>query len=181
LRLDDLVTNPLEIVLESDRLRLVSTSEAYAQTIFSEFTPDITTYMFPRPPDEIEETHAFVRDSRLKMANGGELNMAVLLRTTDEFLGHAGLHHIDSDTPELGVWIKKSAHGLGYGREAITVLTHWAFANLRVRYLIYPVDRRNLPSRKIPESLDGVVEAKYERVNQSGRTLDLLEYRIYPL
>jgi RimJ/RimL family protein N-acetyltransferase len=58
-------------------------------------------------------------------------------------------------------------------------MAHWAFENLRVRYLIYPVDRENIPSRKIPESLGGRIEAEYRFMNQSGRELDLLVYHVY--
>ncbi len=170
----------LDVVIESERLRLVPASEEYAEAIFREFTPEIREFMFPKPPDEIEETLEFIRDSRRRMANREELNVAILLKTTAEFLGHGGLDHIDGETPELGIWIKKGAHGQRYGREAVTALTRWAFENLKVRYLTYPVDRRNAASRKIPESLGGVVEAEYEHTNMSGHVLDTVEYRIYP-
>jgi hypothetical protein len=56
----------------------------------------------------------------------------------------------------------------------------WAMVNLDFDYLIYPVDRRNLPSRKIPESLGGSIKAEYEKTNASGAVLDILEYRITP-
>jgi RimJ/RimL family protein N-acetyltransferase len=89
------------------------------------------------------------------------------------------LHHIDTRTPELGIWVKKAAHGHGYGREAITGLTGWAMQNLDFDYLVYPVDRRNLPSRRIPEALGGVIEAEYTMTNASGNLLEILEYRIH--
>jgi ribosomal-protein-alanine N-acetyltransferase len=62
----------------------------------------------------------------------------------------------------------------------VSALARWAFENLDVRYLIYPVDRRNTASRRIPESLGGIIEAEYEKTNESGRVLDEVEYRIYP-
>ena len=171
--------NPLDVVIESQRLRLVPASETYAGAVFREFTAQITEFMFPKPAEEIEETLAFIRGARERMARGEDLDMAILLKSTAEFLGHGGLHHIGGDTPELGIWIKQGAHGQAYGREAVTALTRWGFENLQVRYLVYPVDRRNIASRKIPESLGGVVEAEYEHTNLSGRVLDIVEYRIY--
>ena len=42
----------------------------------------------------------------------------------------------------------------------------------------YPVDRRNIPSRRIPESLGGVVKEEYEKENRSGKILDLVCYHI---
>jgi RimJ/RimL family protein N-acetyltransferase len=170
----------LDVVIESERLRLVAASEEYAEAIFREFTPEVTEYMGPKPPDEIEETLTYIRGTRGRMAAGEEFSSAILLKHTGEYLGGGGVHGIDRDTPELGIWIKKGAHGKGYGREAVTALARWAFENLSVRYLTYPVDRRNVASRKIPESLGGRVEAEYQYENQSGRTLDIVQYRIYP-
>ena len=169
----------LDLVIETERLRLLATSEDYAESIFREFTSEITWYMGPKPPDAIDETLAFIADARRKMKQRSEFQATMLLKSTGEFLGQGGLHHLERDTPELGIWIKKSAHGNHYGREAVTALTHWAFENLTVEYLIYPVDRRNVASRKIPESLGGRVEAEYQYENQSGRTLDIVQYRIY--
>ena len=170
---------PLDTVIESERLRLVPAAEAYAESILLEFTAEITTYMFPKPPDAIEEVLAFIARSRSEMARSEALVVAVLDKRTGEFLGHGGLHHIDSDTPELGIWLKKGAHGHRYGREAVTALAGWAQHNLPFRYLIYPVDRRNVASRKIPESLGGVIEAEYEQTGAGGQALSLLEYRMY--
>jgi RimJ/RimL family protein N-acetyltransferase len=174
------VTSYLHLVIESERLRLVAASEKYAEAIFREFTPEITEYMGPKPPDTIEDTLAFIRDAREKTATGTQFDAAVLLTATGEFLGHGGMHDVDSPTPELGIWLKKGAHGQKYGLEAVTAVVHWAFENLDVRYLKYPVDRRNVPSHRIPEALGGVIEAEYPWLNDSGRELDLLEYRIYP-
>jgi RimJ/RimL family protein N-acetyltransferase len=172
--------SPLNLIIETDRLRLVPASDEYAESIFQEFTPEITWYMAPKPPERIEETLVFIRESRQKMEDGSSFEATILLKATGEFLGQGGLHHLERDTPELGIWIKKSAHSHAYGREAVTGLACWAFENLRVRYLIYPVDRENTPSRRIPESLGGNVEAEYRFPNQSGRVLDLLVYHIYP-
>jgi RimJ/RimL family protein N-acetyltransferase len=172
--------SPLDVVVETERLRLVPASEEHAETIFREFTATITEFMFPKPPVEIQETLTFIRGARERMQLGRDLECAILLKQTDEYLGGGGLYHLLSDTPELGIWVKEGAHGHGYGREAVTALAAWGFENLAVRYLIYPVDRRNLSSRKIPESLGGNVEAEYKHEAQGGRELDIVEYRIYP-
>jgi ribosomal-protein-alanine N-acetyltransferase len=170
----------LDLVIESERLRLVAASEEFAEAIFREFTAEITEYMGPKPPDSLEETLAFIRDSRQKTGAGSQFDAAILLNETGEFLGSGGMHDVDSATPELGIWLKKRAHGNAYGLEAVTAVVGWAFENLDITYLKYPVDRRNGPSRRIPEALGGKVEAEYPWLNDSGRELDLLEYRIYP-
>jgi len=175
-----MITDLTEIVIETDRLKLVPTSLKYSSEIFKEFTQEITIYMFPKPPKEIKETEDFINSSIQKMANGEELQVVILNKKTGEFLGHGGVTKLKTDTPELGIWIKQSAHGNKFGWEAVKALKEWAESNLQYKYIIYPVDKRNIASRKIAESLGGIVEDEYQKKNMSGNILDEVEYRIYP-
>ena len=168
------------IVIETDRLRLLSTSEDFVNDIFTEFTKDITKFMLPKSPSAVDETLNFIKTSREKMSQGEELQVVILNIATGEFLGHGGISKLSTDTPELGIWIKRSAHGNKYGREAVGGLKEWAVNNLKFKYLMYPVDKRNVASRKIAESLGGVIGAEYKENNMSGDLLDQVEYRIYP-
>lgn len=59
--------NKGNITIETERLLLVPISMEYVQEIFKEFTPEITTYMFPKSPDAISETEKFIKDSIQKM------------------------------------------------------------------------------------------------------------------
>ena len=167
------------VVIESERIRLIPVSKDFAAAIFHEFSPEITRFMFPKPPEVIEETLNFVQAARLEIDADESLNVVILDKTTGEFFGCGGINHIITSTPELGIWIKAGAHGNKYGREAVTALTAWASEKLRFEYLTYPVDRRNVASRKIPESLGGIVETEYEKTHASGAVLDILEYRLY--
>jgi RimJ/RimL family protein N-acetyltransferase len=168
------------VEIETERLRLVPTSEDYAREVFTQFTPAVTKLMYPAPAHAIEETLAFLRGARAKILAGVELQLVILSLEDEEFLGHAGIHHIDTRTPEVGIWLKLDAQGEGFGREAVRGLCAWALENLEFDYLKYAVDRRNLPSRRIPEALGGQIEAEYEEINEAGETLDLVEYRLYP-
>lgn len=169
----------LKTIIETDRLLLVPISLDFDKDIFREFTKEITVYMSPKPPDKIEETREFIKSSLEKMKKNEDLQMVVLKKDTKEFLGCAGLHRVNTPTPELGIWIKKSAHGNGYGKEAVFGLKKWANENLHYECLIYPVDKDNLPSRKIPESLGGVIEKEFDKKKLSGNILHEVEYRIY--
>jgi ribosomal-protein-alanine N-acetyltransferase len=172
--------NTLEPVsLESARLMLAPIAFNYTDVIFQEFTAEITRFMHPKPATAIGETTQFIRDAIQRIRNGTDLTCVILKKDNAEFLGVCGIHQIHTETPELGIWTKKSAHGCGYGREAIHCLKAWADENLEYEYLSYPVDKRNLPSRKIPESLGGKVYREYEQMNLSSQLLDLVEYRIY--
>jgi RimJ/RimL family protein N-acetyltransferase len=74
---------------------------------------------------------------------------------------------------------QKAAHGNKYGLETITAIKHWADRNLDYEYLIYPVDKANIASRKIAEALGGEVCREYQKTNLTGNVLNTLEYRIY--
>jgi RimJ/RimL family protein N-acetyltransferase len=98
-----------------------------------------------------------------------------------EFLGCCGLLPKETPrTPEVGIWIKKGAQGRKYGREAVETLAAWAKASLDLEYLVYPVDKANAPSRKIPEALGGVLLHEMQVCKPNGETLDLVVYKIHP-
>jgi [ribosomal protein S5]-alanine N-acetyltransferase len=166
--------------INGERVILKPISMEYVAIIFREFTSAVTKYMYPKPPEAIGETESFVQEAIQQRVEGTDLVLLILSRVTSEFLGICGLHQVDTDTPELGIWIKISAHRKGFGREAIQVLKIWANRSLNCKYFIYPVDKRNIPSRKIPESLGGEVVREYEKMNQSNTLLHMLEYRVYP-
>jgi RimJ/RimL family protein N-acetyltransferase len=151
----------------------------YKENIFLEFTEEITTYTYPRPAKEISETEHFIQESLRKLENNVDLQLVILKKESQEFLGCAGLHRINRKAPELGIWLKKQAHGNKYGLETITAIKYWADANLDYKYLRYPVDRLNIASRKIPEALGGKIAKEYDKINMSGKTLQVLEYRIH--
>jgi [ribosomal protein S5]-alanine N-acetyltransferase len=167
------------IQIITERLKVVPLSLEYAQEIFNEFTEEISTFLHPKPPEVFEDTINYIKSQIPKIENGDELPVVILKKDSGEFLGCGGIHKLKSDSPELGIWIKKSAHGHHYGREAVTGLKEWAEKHLSYEYLTYPVDKQNISSRKIAESLGGTVRAEYKKVNMSGNTLDEVEYWIY--
>lgn len=168
------------ITIKTKNLYLKSASLEYKQDIFREFTREITTFMFLNPVEKIEETVEFIEKSIKQNKKGNNLQMVILRKGSMDFLGCGGLHRINGKTPELTIWTKKSAHGHGYGKEAIVALKEWADQNLDYEYILYPVAEENYSSRKIPEFLGGKVAREYDKINRSGKKLHLLEYRIYP-
>ncbi|GAB4152910.1 MAG: hypothetical protein Fur0046_32700 [Cyanobacteria bacterium J069] len=166
--------------LETMRLWLERVSRDDRLDVFQEFTPAIATFMYPHPPQEIAETDEFLNHAVRQNASGTELHLAIRRRETAEFLGLCGIHQMQTATPELGIWLKQAAHGQGFGKEAIACLKSWADEHLDYECLRYPVDRRNIASRKLAEHLGGRIVGEYEKMNLSGRILDIVEYRIYP-
>jgi RimJ/RimL family protein N-acetyltransferase len=166
--------------IESERLLLLPIDMKYKEEIFEEFSSEITTYMYPAPAKDISETEEFIKDSLKGLGEGTNFQLVILAKDSQEFFGCVGLHHVDRKTPELGVWLKKSAHGKGYGKEAVTAVKKWADENLDYEYLLYPVADKNIASRKIPESLGGKIEREYDEEGAGGNKFHSLEFRIYP-
>ncbi len=175
-------TDLLTVEIRSDRLILRPAWLGLAPEIFKEFNSDITRYMNPGPAKEQGETEAVIRNFRAKMAHGSDLFLAILDGDTAEFLGACGLHgSLDGMDAEFGVWLKKSAQGRGIGREAIQALYHWACHNCNFRFFYYPVDRRNISSVKIAQSLKGeVIEEKISPTLWGGELEEVL-FRIAPI
>jgi len=170
--------NLLTVEIQTPRLLLLPISLEYKDDFFSEFTEEVTTYMYSRSAQIMVETEAFIQKSIQKLENGINLQLVILAKDSKEFLGGTGLYNLDKE-PELGIWLKKAAHGHKYGLEAIAALKEWADENLDYEYLLYLVDQRNIASRKIPEALGGKIIQEYEEINMSGNVLQTLEYRIY--
>lgn len=166
--------------IETKNLFLKGITLEYKEDIFREFTPEITTHMYPKPAETIKETEAFIETSIQQNKEGSNFQVVILDKKSKDFLGCGGVHNIDQKNPELGIWIKKGAHGQGYGKEAVIALKEWADENVDYDYLLYPVDAENQASRRIPEFFGAKIAREYDETGMSGNQLHLLEYRIYP-
>ncbi|ACK74111.1 conserved hypothetical protein (plasmid) [Gloeothece citriformis PCC 7424] len=168
-----------KLSLESKRLILQPISILYIEDVFREFTSEITTFMYPKPPQNLRETEKIIKDMIQQRENQTEIVLVILKKDNLEFLGIGEVGAINTDAPHLGIWLKQSAHGNGFGKEAVNQLKNWADKNLKYNYLSYPVDKRNIPSRKIAESIGGKIFREFQQTNKNGNLLDEVEYRIY--
>jgi [ribosomal protein S5]-alanine N-acetyltransferase len=164
--------------IESGRLLQVPISMMHADEIFKEFSDEVTLYMSPPTPAVLGDTVSFIESAIVSLKEGTNLQMVILDKVTGEFLGCSGVHDLDRPIPELGIWLKKGAHGRKLGMEAVSSLISWAWANLECEFLSYPVDRRNTPSRRIPEAHGGIPVKEWKVKKQNGFVLELAEYRI---
>jgi RimJ/RimL family protein N-acetyltransferase len=141
--------------LASQRLLLKSFAGDDARETFAEATPAIARFMSWEPASSFEEFAVVWQSWIPKMRAGTDVSFAVRHRPSLEFLGAAGLHNIDAEEPEAGIWIKESQHGYGYGREAVARIVAFAGDDLGKRAVLYPVVEQNGPSRRLAESLGG--------------------------
>jgi len=112
------------------------------------------------------------------MAKGTDVHFVVRLKTSQEFLGMAGLHNIGASEPEAGIWIKEAKHGNGYGRDAVVAVVSFAASALGKKAVLYPVAEVNGPSRRLAQSVDGEIIGKRLLRKSSGIEYPEVVYRI---
>lgn len=164
--------------METERLRLVPVTTAYAEQIFLEYREPVIQYMNYGPPENLEVLKERIIKREAEMKEGSKLSMVVLLKKSHEFLGRFALEDLDQKNPEIGGWLKKSAHGNGYGKEAAAALKQWADKNLGYDHLIWSCVTMNTPSRKLAESLGGKVHKEYEKKTDNGKIWPYVDYWI---
>lgn len=170
--------NEMNIEIETRRLLLVPVTQKYTADIFKNFTLEVTAYMFPCPAKNNSETENIVESWMKQRADKTDFVYAITRKDTSEFLGMVGLHGLNNDTPELGIWTKISSHGNHYGREAVGGLIQYAQKQGYTK-LIYPVDKKNVASKKIPLFYGGKLIVTSKLVTTpDGRTLDEEIYEI---
>lgn len=147
-----------KIVIETPRLKLIAINHNFAQDIFDNLTFKITRYMFPLPAKQIEETIKFINSSMEKQTKWTDIIIIIIDKKTWEFLWWSWAHNLNSPTPELWIRLKEAAHWKKYWSETIWWLIKRINENYNYEYLIYPVDKDNIPSRKLAEKFWWIIE-----------------------
>lgn len=164
--------------LESERLYLEEIELKHGEAILKHFTSRVTTYMYPKPNENLEEVHQFIRSMIEAKKSEDIYTYAIFLKSTKEFIGMLGLHRLKEEIPEIGIWTKEEAFGNHYGREAVSILFEIA-RQKGFKKLLYPVDHRNIASRKIPLYYSGKSnELIQKRSTADNRELEVIDYII---
>lgn len=150
--------------VNTDRLLITPFTAADADDVYQAITPTLTRFM-TFEPEESPEAFANVWEGWLPLIREGEEVIFVArLRDSKQFVGMGGVHNLHQQKPELGIWVKESLHGNGYGREIVHAMAKWASERYHPPYFIYPVAEQNTPSRRIAESLGGTVQGRRENI-----------------
>jgi len=149
------------IVIQSPRLQLSQFQMMDAQEVFACITLPIARFMPWEPPSWSEYVTRCQKRAQAPDPN----NFSFVIRRLDnnECLGMASFEGADSVSPELGLWLKESVHGQGFGREVVAALVEWGHATLGKERFIYPVAVQNTASRRIAEKLHGEIIAKLKK------------------
>ena len=144
--------------LSTARLTLKPFTATDADDTYQQITPTLTRFMSWEPPETRQDFDQIWQRWLEQIKNGEELICVIRKNENQEFLGIVGFHHVQSNTPEIGIWIREDRHGLGFGPEAVRTLVTWASKKFNIQHFIYPVAIENMASRKIAESLGGIAQ-----------------------
>ena len=155
------------IVIQSLRLQLTQFQITDAEEVFACITPSIARFMRWEPPSWSEYLARCEERSRAPDLN--TFSFVIRRRDSNECLGMTAVEACHTESPELGLWMKESAHGQGFGREVVAAVAAWAHKTLGKESFIYPVAVQNTASRRIAEGLHGEIienrtNPKYESV-----------------
>ena len=145
------------VSLSSQRLFLKCFSPEDALEVFEAVTPTITRFMGFEPAPSFEAFEQIWQNWFPLMHSGTDAHFVIRANSSLEFLGVAGLHDVEDAEPKVGIWIKETAHGSGFGRESVAALISFAARELGKRSVLYPVVEKNYPSRRLAESLGGIL------------------------
>ena len=159
------------IVILSPRLRLSQFQMTDAQEVFGCITPETTKFMPWEPPSWRE--YVTRCEKRIRVPEPDKFHFVIRRLDSGECLGMASLEDATSVSPEVGLWLKESAHGQGFGREVVASLVGWGHTCLGKESFIYPVAVQNFASRRIAENLHGEIIG-----NRTNPKYDSIIYRI---
>src|SRR5215469_15394010 len=159
------------IVIQSPRLRLCQFQMMDAQEVFGCITPAIAKFVPWEPPSWSE--YVTRCEKRVQAPEPNQFSFVIRRNDNGECLGMASFEGADSVSPEVGLWLKESAHGQGFGREVVAALVEWGHATFGKESFIYPVAVQNTPSRHIAEKLHGEIIG-----NRTNPKHDSVVYRI---
>lgn len=159
-------------MISTPRLRLVELRSGDADELFDAITPAVARFMAWELPASRSSLRARLESVAQDPAAGG-INLVVRRLDDEACLGRTGIEDPLAECPEVGLWLRESAHGRGYGTEVVRALVGWAGVELGKAAFTYPVAIGNVASRRIAERLGGRVVA-----SRSGPKYASVVYRI---
>ena len=123
--------------------------------------PGVSRYLQVELPVTEEYERAWVQDIN---ASQNDQVFGIIEKSTNTYIGNVGIHDIkkESGVATVGIFIgNKSKQGKGYGREAIELVTDFAFDQLRIQKLQAPIFLFNQRSIAIFEKAGFLREAAF--------------------
>jgi RimJ/RimL family protein N-acetyltransferase len=128
----------------------------------------------------VEETHDFAAKQRADWVRRDGFGCGVFRRADGRVLGGAGLHVRDwrARSFEIGYWLRAGETGHGYTREAVALLSRFAFDLLAANRVVIRCDAHNDASRRVAEASGYALEGCHRRdgLTRAGELRDTLVF-----
>ncbi len=156
----DLITGDL---LELRAPALEHVDEAFAA--LNESLAELQEYMpWAKSDNDRSDTELSIRRAVAAFVLREDLRYHMFDRRSGRFVGSTGLHRIKWSVPrfEIGYWVRTSATGKGFAKDAVRALTRTAFEQLGAKRVEIRCDDRNAASAAVAQAcgyrFDGLLE-----------------------
>ena len=143
--------------LSSPRLNIETFKLQDCPDIYPCITSSLTQFMSWEPAKSFAEFESIGKSWIHAQTQGTDQYFVLKDKSSQKFIGLIGIHHIHTQTPEFGLWIREEQHAKGYAKEALKSIYDWAVLNFEADYFVYPVAEQNFASRKLVEGLGGII------------------------
>jgi len=137
---------------------------------------------WPRDVRNVDTARIRIRYLQAEWILRDRLVWGLFNKEDQQLLGEIGLVHPDWSVVSFQVsyWLRKSAQGHGYMREALRAITALVFETISASRVEVRVESDNLRSRKVPEALGYRLEGVLRRdhVGLDGELTDMCVYAL---
>lgn len=169
-----------EIGVDGDRIALRKVTRADAQSIYEHVRDrEISRYTFIPHPYRLQDALRFIRFAQLQMKKGQEYHLGIELKSTGGIIGMIGLMRVDcrNRNAEVGYWLGNKYWGRGLAGEALNLMLHFAFREMKLVRVYAHVMHPNHASVRMLEKAGFTLEGCLRKhLLRDGRRLDLLYY-----
>ena len=153
----------------------------YLDDYFGEFNEEITKYQWPDPFETIDDAKGLLKEFMDEMDVKETLFYSVISDEGD-FAGSVELHGLNSECPEIGVWIAQKEQRKGYAYASLKALLDIARSEYGKTRFFYEADIRNEGSMMLLKKFEGEYDITKmgleEMVTDSGKELKLQGYEL---
>lgn len=134
----------------------------------------------PQTPDE---TETIIRSAVARWQKREDLWMLMFRKSDGMCLGRTGLHQLNWTTRcfEIGYWIRTSAEGQGFVREAVAGVTEYAFNTLGAARVEIRCDSRNERSARTAQKAGYTLEGTLRHNALSTDGSELRDTQVFAL
>jgi len=150
----------MEIFTETERLTLRELVPSDVEGLFAvDSDPEVNIYLGNNPVKSIEQTIGIIQFIRNQYTENGIGRWAMIEKTTNSFIGWAGLKLVKEPTNnhcnyyDLGYRLNKNYWGKGFATEAAKASVDYGINQLNLKDIYGMADTNNIASKKVLEKV----------------------------